>query len=260
MYPILYQFDVFKFFGYEIGPISLFSHGFFQAIGFLIAVFWFLRVAQKKHLHLEFFADHFLSLIIWSVIGARLGYLFVFLSRYTENPFSALYFWDGGFLLWGGIVTFLLVFLYHCGKQKEKIGQWLDVIVPAGIIAFVFESFGAFMGGDQYGKPTELPWGIIFENPEVPFTIPVHPVQLYMLVSLLVLLIIIQILHRRMVRESLVGLISLALFALFSFIVEYFRGDEMLIYFGHRFTQILELSVFVISIVLISLQRRRNIY
>jgi phosphatidylglycerol:prolipoprotein diacylglycerol transferase len=258
MYPILFQIEAFQLFGFDIGPISLFSHGFFQAVGFLIAILWFLKIAQRKHLHLEFIADHFTSLIIWSIVGARLGYVFVFFTRYEQNPLSMLYFWDGGYLLWSGIVFFLLTFYYHCSKQKEKIGQWLDVIVPASVIAFVFDSFGAFLGGDQYGKPTELPWGMAFENPEVPFTIPVHPVQLYMLGSLLFLLLLLQLLHRRMMRESLVGLIGLSIFAILSFVTEYFRGDEMILYFNHRFTQILQLSVFIFSVALIYFNKRRN--
>ncbi|MGE3278739.1 MAG: prolipoprotein diacylglyceryl transferase [Candidatus Altimarinota bacterium] len=258
MYPILFQIEAFQLFGFEVGLISLFSHGVFQAIGFMIAILWFLKIAQKNHLHLEFIADHFFSLIFWSVVGARLGYVYVFFARYEQNPLSILYFWDGGFLMWAGVVAFLITFFYHCSKQKEKIGQWLDVIVPAAVIAFIFDSFGAFLGGEQYGKPTELPWGIVFENPEVPFTIPVHPVQLYLLCGLLLVLIIIQVLHRRMMRESLVGLIGLAMFAFVAFFTEYFRGDEMILYFNHRFTQILQIIVLIFSISLIFLNKRRN--
>ncbi|MDP2690959.1 MAG: prolipoprotein diacylglyceryl transferase [bacterium] len=241
----------------EIGPVALFSHGVFSAIGFLIGVLWFVKVAQKKHLHLEFIADHFFSLIFWAVLGARLGYVFVFYPRYQDNLLSVFSLWDGGYFLWTGIVFFLLALLYHCSKQKEKIGQWLDVIIPAGIIAFVLETFGAFLGGNHFGKPTEMAWGVVFENAEVPFTIPIHPVQLYLLGSLLILLVIIQILHRRKVRESLVGLVSLALFSLFSFLTEYFRGDEMILYFNHRFTQILELMVFIFSVILILVYKKR---
>ena len=258
MYPILIQIDSFTLFGLEIGPLSLFSHGVVEAFGFLIAILWFLKVAQKKHLHLEFIADHFFSLMFWSIIGARLGYVFVFFARYKQNLPSLLYLWDGGYLLWSGIACFLIALWYQCDKQKEKIGQWLDVIIPAGIIAFVFETFGAFLGGEQYGKPTDLPWGIAFENPDVPFTIPIHPVQLYLLGALLILLVILQILHRRMLRESLIGLIGLALFALLSFMTEYFRGDEMLIYFGHRFTQIIQAAVILFSLSLMIMSKRRN--
>ena len=259
MYPILLQIETFSLFGYELGPFFLFSYGVFSALGFLIAVFWFLRIAQKNHLHLEFIADHFFSLILWSLIGARLGYIFVFFSRYQQSLWSTLAIWDGGYLLWSGIVFFLGAFFYHCSVQKEKIGQWLDVLIPAGALAFVFESFGAFLGGNKYGMPTELPWGLIFENAEVPFTIPVHPVQLYLLLGLLVLLLFIKALHKRSIRESLVGLLSLAGFALISFITEYFRGDEMLLFFGIRFTQVLQLLVFGFSLMLIFANKKRNI-
>lgn len=207
---------------------------------------------------MEFIADHFFSLMFWSIVGARLGYVFVFFSRYSHDPLSVLWLWDGGYLLWSGIIFFLLAFFYHCSKQKEKIGQWLDVIIPAGVIAFIFETFGAFLGGEQYGKPTDSMFGMVFENADVPFIIPIHPVQLYLLASLLVLLLILQVLHRRMIRESLVGLIGLALFALFAFVTEYFRGDEMLIYFGHRFTQILQLMVILFSLGLMFFNKRRN--
>jgi len=258
LYPILFQINAFSFLGLEIDPILIFSHGVFSAIGFLIAVFLFLKMSQKNHLHLEFAADHFFSLIIWSLIGARLGYIFVFFARYQQDLLSTLYLWDGGYLLWSGIVFFLLSFYYHCSVQKEKIGQWLDVIIPAGIIAFSFETFGAFLAGKHYGKPTELPWGLSFENAEVPFTIPIHPVQLYLLIALLIIIIVSHFLHKASVRESLAGLISLALFALFSFLTEYFRGDEMVLYYNLRFTQILQLLVFVFSLLLIFVNKKRS--
>lgn len=241
----------------EFGPLSIFTHGILSAIGFLVGIWWFMKRAQKNHLHLEFLADHFFSLLAWSIIGARLGYIFVFATRYTENPLHVLYVWDGGFLAWAGILAFLVALFYHCQKQKERIGQWLDVIVPAGVIASAFDSLGAFFGGDAYGIATELPWGIMYENPRVPFTIPIHPVQLYHLGFLILLMIFFRILHRRHLRESFIGLLGLMLFALGTFFTEYFRGDEMLLYFGHRFTQILQLGIAIFSAVLLSLQSRK---
>lgn len=259
MFPVLFQFDQIPFIGSYFGSIALYSHGVFLATGFLVSVYWFLKVAQKRHFHLEFIADHFFSLIVWSLIVSRIGFVFIFWNRYEENPLSVLFLWDGGYLLWAGILGFLGALYVQCLKQKEKIGAWLDVIVPAAVIAFIFENFGAFLAGESFGTPTELPWGIIYENPEVPFTIPVHPVQLYLLLLLLLLLIILQVLHKKMLRESFIGIIGLFLFAFFSFSTEYFRGDEMLIYFGHRFTQILQLIVMLFSLSLLFLQKRRNI-
>lgn len=258
MFPILFQISAFSLFGMEFGPIQVFSHGVFSAIGFLIAIAWFLRMSQKNHMHLEFIADHFFSLVLFSILGSRLGYLFVFFARYQEDPLSMLFLWDGGYLFWTGIIGFLLTLFYHCQKQKEKIGQWLDVIMPSAIIAFIFDAFGSFMGGSNYGKPTEMAWGIMFENPEVPYTIPIHPVQLYVLFSLLLLLGVIYILHKSRMRESMIGLVSLNLYSLISLVTEYYRGDEMILYFDFRFTQLLQLIIFVFSLVLIVLNSSRR--
>ncbi|MDP3975966.1 MAG: prolipoprotein diacylglyceryl transferase, partial [bacterium] len=194
MYPILFQFEIpFT----DFGVISVFFHGILTALGFVIAVLWFLRHAQNQHLHLEFFLDHFFALLFWGVVGARLGYVYLFFVRYQHDPMTMLYLWDGGFLLWSGIIFFLLALLYFTARQKEKIGQWMDVLVPASILAMLFESIGAFLGGNNYGKPTELPWGISFENAEVPYTIPIHPVQLYLFFSLLIVMMVISVLHQR---------------------------------------------------------------
>lgn len=258
MFPILFHFNSFSLFGIEFDPIEIFSHGVFSAIGFMIAIAWFLRMSQKNHMHLEFIADHFFSFVFSSIIGARLGYVFVFFARYQEDPLSMLYLWDGGYLFWTGIICFILTLFYHCQKQKEKIGQWLDVIMPSAIIVFIFDAFGSFLGGSNYGKPTELAWGIMFENPEVPYTIAIHPVQLYVLFSLLLLLGVIYILHKSRMRESLIGLVSLNLYALISLLTEYYRGDEMIIYFDFRFTQVLQLVVFVFSLMLIFLSNSKN--
>lgn len=258
MYPILFQINEFSIFGFEIGPLSLFTNGVVSAVGFLIGLYLFFKQAQKNHLHLEFIADHFFSLVIWSLVGARIGYIFVFLSRYRQEPLSMLSVWDGGFLAWAGGVAFLITLFYHCNKQKERIGQWLDALVPAGVVASIFDTIGAFLGGDDYGIATELPWGIAFENPKVPFTIPIHPVQIYLLVALILVLITLRILHKRRLRESVIGLLGLSLFAFSSFVCEYFRGDEMLIYGGHRFTQLLQLAVLIFSLSLLFLSRKQH--
>lgn len=259
MYPILFQIEPFTIFGYDFGPWSLFSHGILAAVGFFIAMSWFLKMAQKKHFHLEFIADHFLSLALVALVGARLGYIYVFFSQYAENLLSILAFWDGGYLLWTGIMGFLIAFLFICEKQKERMGQWLDVLVPAAVIALIFDAFGAFLGGNQYGSPTELPWGIIFDNPEIRYTVPIHPVQLYLVLFLLILLIILQVLHKKMLRDSLIGLIGLSLLAFFFYLSEYFRGDEMITAFGMRLTQVLELSVFFACLFFIFWKKKKHV-
>ncbi len=258
MYPVLYQFSDFTIFGFNVPPIAIFSHGIFEAIGFLLAMSWFLRVAQRRHFHLEFIADHFFSLALFSILFARIGYLFVFFKDYSASPLSMLSVWDGGYLLWTGLIGFLGTLYYHCEKKQEKIGQWLDIIIPAAVIAFVFETFGAFLSGQKFGIQTDLPWGITYENPQVPFIVPVHPVQLYLLFFLLLLLVILQILHRKKLRESFTGLVGLTLLAFFSLLTEYFRGDEMLVVAGLRFTQIAELLVMGFALFLLFFQGRRK--
>lgn len=248
MYPILFQ----------IGSFSFFTHGILQAIGFLVAVLWFLKTAQKRHFHLEFIADHFVSLFLTSLIAARVFWIFAFWDRYEDNLFSIISIWDMGYLFWGGIAGFLIIFYYHCKKHQEKFSQWMEIIAPATLIALLFDTFGAFMGGDQYGTPTDLPWGVAFENPDIPFTIPIHPIQLYFAIMLIFALIVLQLLRQKNVKPSAIGIFGLLMFSLIAFFTEFFRGDEMGFYGGLRFTQIIELCVMAISIAALFFQKRRS--
>jgi phosphatidylglycerol:prolipoprotein diacylglycerol transferase len=46
---------------------------------------------------------------------------------------------------------------------------------------------GCFLVGDDYGRPTDLPWGVAFPEGLPPTTTSVHPTQLYEAVGLGVL-------------------------------------------------------------------------
>jgi phosphatidylglycerol:prolipoprotein diacylglycerol transferase len=46
---------------------------------------------------------------------------------------------------------------------------------------------GCFLVGDDYGRPTDLPWGIAFPEGAPPTLVPVHPTQLYEAAWLLLL-------------------------------------------------------------------------
>src|SRR4029434_7597125 len=44
---------------------------------------------------------------------------------------------------------------------------------------------GCLMAGDDYGRPTSVPWAVVFTDPDAgriggaPLGVPLHPVQLY---------------------------------------------------------------------------------
>ncbi|HEC20929.1 MAG TPA: hypothetical protein ENI70_00240, partial [Candidatus Peregrinibacteria bacterium] len=216
MYPVLFS----------IGSISFYSYGIFVSLGFLLAVFLLIRLVHEKNLDLSFISDHFFSLLIFPLLLGRLLYVLIFWSAYGGNLLRILYVWEGGFVLWGGVAGFLLALLFHIRRSKENFNKWIDVVMIALSGGLFLESLGAFFAGKGYGKPTDLFWGMIFENTEIPYAIPIHPVQLYMAIFLFGLFVFLMSLMRRKEKDGVIGLLGLFLYALFSFLTEFWRGDD----------------------------------
>ncbi len=87
------------------------------------------------------------------------------------------------------------------------------------------------MAGDDYGRPTQVPWAVTFTDPDAatiggaPLGVPLHPVQAYESVVCAVLFVILIRLLRRRRFEGEVILAYTALYAIARFVLEFLRGD-----------------------------------
>src|SRR4029453_1539242 len=55
----------------------------------------------------------------------------------------------------------------------------LAAATPALAFGHLIGRIGCFLVGDDYGKPSDLPWAVAFPQGLPPTTVPVHPTQLY---------------------------------------------------------------------------------
>ena len=55
----------------------------------------------------------------------------------------------------------------------------MNASAPACVIGQALGRIGCFLVGDDWGRPTDAPWGMAFPNGVDPIDIPVHPTQLY---------------------------------------------------------------------------------
>jgi phosphatidylglycerol:prolipoprotein diacylglycerol transferase len=132
----------------------------------------------------------------------------------------------GGFI--GGVAASALFFRRH-----QTIRFWLvaDLAAPAIALGQAIGRVGCFMSGDDYGRPTTVPWGVTFTNPDAariggaPLGMRLHPVQLYESVVCALLFLILSSLARRQHREGDVILFYTMLYAAARFVLEFYRGD-----------------------------------
>jgi phosphatidylglycerol:prolipoprotein diacylglycerol transferase len=248
MYPILFS----------VGPISFYSYGILVSIGFFVSVLLLIRLVERASLNLQFLADHFFSLLVFSIVGARFFYIVLFWEEYSFDLWRMFYFWEGGFLVWGGIIFFLILFSYYCRKSKENFPGWLTVLLPPAILWALFESIGSFLDGKNFGVQTSLPWGVQFDNPAMPFAgVSVHPTQLYTAFFLILFYLWLKFKWRegkKTISPSF-GYVGVFIYALFQFIIDFLHGDFVPYFFGLRVTQILALLVAIFFLILYLLDR-----
>ena len=54
-----------------------------------------------------------------------------------------------------------------------------NLVAPSLAVGQALGRVGCFLVGDDYGRETDLPWGIAFPDGIDPIDVPVHPTQLY---------------------------------------------------------------------------------
>ncbi|TMB16366.1 MAG: hypothetical protein E6J59_19200 [Deltaproteobacteria bacterium] len=90
----------------------------------------------------------------------------------------------GGLASTGGIAAGLGAAVVVAWVTDRPAGELLDAIVPAGLLALAIGRVGCFLAGCCHGRPTTLPWGVVFPGLGPPAR---HPLQLYSAVGDLLL-------------------------------------------------------------------------
>lgn len=209
----------------EVGPFLIWSHVLFLFLGIAFATDFFLRLAESANLSIQHFRDH----AMWYVGSFILfGRLFAILSAYQvylRDPLRVFILWDGNFSFLGAAIGIGVV-LYRVTREHRSIFlQWLDVLLPATCLGLTFDWIGAFLSGGAYGLPTDMLWGITYDAPDVRYTIPVHPVQLYYAISFFFLTFLLLVIRKKAKRVGSETLVGIVIASLLTFSFEFFRGD-----------------------------------
>lgn len=209
----------------ELGPLVLWTHLIFLLLGVWLATEFCFRLAEGSHLSLQHFEHHRWWYLSAFIIGGRSIAVLADYRVYLRDLLRFFIVWDGNFSFLGGMIGIGIVLAIVTHQQRATFLQWLDVLVPSAALGIGFDWLGKLAAGQAYGKPTDVPWGIVYDAMSVRYTVPVHPVQLYYVLFFLlltfVLLIVRKYAHRAGI-ETLVGVIAAALAVLF---FENFRGD-----------------------------------
>lgn len=140
--------------------------------------------------------DLMVFLVIGVMVGGRLGYfLFYHGESLRQNPLEFFRVWDGGMAFHGGLLG-VLVGMYWFARSRKlsflSLGDLVTSVTPLGLL---FGRLANFINGELWGRPTTVPWAVIFpqSTPVAGNLVPRHPSQLYeALLEGLVLLVYLQ--------------------------------------------------------------------
>lgn len=164
----------------QIGPLAIHWYGLMYLAGFGLA--WLLGRWRIRHhpsgLALDDLEDIIFYGVLGVVLGGRLGYvLFYKFDDYLAHPLSIFYVWQGGMSFHGGLIGVVLVMALLAHKRGWHLLQLGDFIAPLIPLGLAAGRLGNFINGELWGRPTDLPWGMVF--PGAHDGIPRHPSQLY---------------------------------------------------------------------------------
>ncbi len=175
MYP-----TVFEVFG---APIS--SFGVMLAIAFLTGTWICQKRMEEEGLDGELSSVFLLYLMFGGIFGSKL-YFAVDVSIRQDLDFWPLMLSRDGITFYGGLIGGFLFGWLGCVIHKVPLKVFTDCCAVVLLWGQALGRIGCFLVGDDYGKVTDVPWGMAFPQGAPPTLDTVHPTMLYEMVWLFI--------------------------------------------------------------------------
>lgn len=234
-----------------LGPIPINWYGLTVTLGFVVGWLLVRRWAPTFGVPQEKIE----GLLIWIVVGTLIGARLYFVvqnrpSDYLKEPLRILAVWEGGLAYFGGLFGALMAAYLYVRRQRLSFARVADLFAPAIPIGSAIGRISCGLAGMDYGTPTNLPWGIIYTNPNsyAPNDGAVrHPTPFYELLGDLVIAAILIKLRNKLPAGALF-LTYLTLFALLRFFLFFVRGDVPVVGLGLKNAQWTALVILAVSL------------
>lgn len=243
----------------HLGPVSVRWYGIMYLVGFAGA--WWLGQRRARREGAPVSPAQMDDLIFYGalgvILGGRIGYMvFYGYDQVASNPWALFRIWEGGMSFHGGllgVIAAIALYARRIGVHFLRVTDFIAPMVPVGLGA---GRLGNFINGELWGKPTELPWGLIVDG------VGRHASQLYeALLEGLVLFVVLWTFSSRPRPVMAVSGLFLLTYGAFRFAVEFVRlPDAQIGYLAFGWVtmgQILCLPMLLGGLLMLALAYRR---
>jgi phosphatidylglycerol---prolipoprotein diacylglyceryl transferase len=187
----------------SLGPLTVKWYGLAYMVGLLLGWFYIRRLLARESLwphgrapfEVNKSDDLLLYMTVGVVVGGRLGsVLFYEPGYYLANPLEIFAVWKGGMAFHGALLGCGLAIWAFAMRNNVNAFSTMDLCAAAVPLGLFFGRVANFINGELYGRPTDMPWGMVFPSVQVDLAAlpeavrqslgwdplePRHPSQLY---------------------------------------------------------------------------------
>lgn len=203
----------------RIGSFEITTFGVMVAVGALAGLLVFQRELRRSG-----FSEDAVNAALAGVIGGLAGAKLIWAIEFRHTaPFLDLLLSRGGLSWFGGLTGGLVAGLTTLRIYRVPLVRGLAAASPALALGHAIGRIGCFLVGDDYGRPSTLPWAVAFPKGLPPTDVPVHPTQLYEMLALLVVAWLLLRWRREHVPDGIVLARYLMLAGTIRFLIEFVR-------------------------------------
>lgn len=185
---------------FHVGPLAIRWYALAYVAGIVLGWLYAGKLLRKLELwpngKAPVTADQIDDLILWLtggvILGGRIGYVLAYdASIIWKDPIQVLQIWNGGMAFHGGFLGVVVATILWARSNRFTLPQMLnlgDLMAMAAPIGLFLGRIANFINGELWGRPTDLPWGMVFCNKYVNLQyggacpageVARHPSQLY---------------------------------------------------------------------------------
>jgi phosphatidylglycerol:prolipoprotein diacylglycerol transferase len=246
---------------FRIGSFEITGFGILMMLAFVVGGWLVTLELRRRKWNEEFAADIVVGAVVGGIVGAKLWYVAL-----TRDPGALLS--RGGLVWYGGFIGGVLAVIFQCWRRKVPLRVGSQLVAPALAAAYAVGRVGCFVVGDDYGRPTDLPWGVKFPQGLPPTTagnlatqfgvsvgnvppstvLAVHPTQLYEIAMMLGVFMILWKLRLKAARLGTLFGIYLIFAGVERFLIEFVRAKDDRFLAGFTIAQLTSTFVVLVGV------------
>jgi phosphatidylglycerol:prolipoprotein diacylglycerol transferase len=168
----------------HVGPLAIRWYALAYIVGIIAGWYYARAIIASERLWggpapmtVIDFDDFIVWITLGIILGGRTGYvLFYNLPYFLDRPLQIFELWSGGMSFHGGVLGCCVAIVLFALYRHIPVLSLGDVTAAVAPIGLFLGRLANFVNGELWGRPTDVPWAMIFPNGG---PVPRHPSQLY---------------------------------------------------------------------------------